>query len=86
MQVYVYRSARREGAYLYLAERDRFDCLPETLAQSLAPFEFALELALTPERKLAREDSRQVLANLGSQGFHLQLPPPQVFEGFDGQD
>jgi uncharacterized protein YcgL (UPF0745 family) len=37
--------------------------------------EFALEFELTPERRLAREDPRQVLANLHERGFHLQMPP-----------
>jgi uncharacterized protein YcgL (UPF0745 family) len=35
-----------------------------------------MELELTPERKLAREDARQVVANLEAHGYHLQSPPP----------
>ena len=34
-----------------------------------------LEVALTPERKLAREDAAVVRENLVLRGFHLQFPP-----------
>ena len=34
-----------------------------------------LEVALTPERKLAREDAAVVRENLALRGFHLQFPP-----------
>ena len=85
MQVYVYRSRRKADTYVYLRERDGFSCLPEPLHQSLAPFDFALEFQLTPERKLAREDPQAVRRNLMSRGFHLQLPPGETERsGHDG--
>ena len=34
-----------------------------------------LEVELTPERRLARENPEVVRANLASRGFHLQFPP-----------
>ena len=37
--------------------------------------EFVLEVALTPERRLAREDAAVVRENLVTRGFHLQFPP-----------
>jgi uncharacterized protein len=76
MQAFVYRSARRAGTYVYLAERDGFARLPGALAESLGALEFVLELELAPERRLAREDPEQVRRNLAAQGWHLQLPPP----------
>lgn len=74
MRCYVYRSPRKLGAYVYLARKDDFSPLPEPLRAAFGPPQFALEFDLTPERKLAREDPRQVLANLREQGFHLQMP------------
>ncbi len=76
MQCFVYRSQRKADTYVYLRERDAFGLLPPPIAQSLGPFHFVIELALSPERKLAREDVNTVLANLAGPGFHLQLPPP----------
>ncbi|MCW4455928.1 YcgL domain-containing protein [Flavobacterium sp. MXW15] len=78
MQAYVYKSQRKQDTYVYLAKRDDFSRLPPTLNASLAPFAFVLEVALTPERRLARADAAQVRVDLVERGFHLQLPPPPV--------
>jgi len=34
-----------------------------------------MELEITSERKLAREDSAKVLASLQEKGFFVQMPP-----------
>ncbi len=75
MQVFVYRSVRKQGAYLYVPRRDAFDAVPPPILQSLGRLDFALEFELTPDRKLAREDAATVLQHLKERGFHLQLPP-----------
>ena len=74
MQSYIYRSAKKEGLYIYLAEQDDFDCLPESLMKQASPLELAMELFLTAEKKLRKEDVRTVVMNLKSQGYHVQLP------------
>ena len=66
MQAYVYKSQRKQDTYVYLAKRDDFDAIPATLGATLAPFAFVLEVALTPERRLAQADAAQVRANLAA--------------------
>jgi uncharacterized protein YcgL (UPF0745 family) len=44
------------------------------------PLHHVLELELGPGRRLAREDSAVVRANLLQCGFHLQAPPPRFAE------
>jgi uncharacterized protein YcgL (UPF0745 family) len=46
----------------------------------LGALEFVLDVALTPERKLAREDVAVVRDNLMSRGFHLQFPPASTLD------
>ncbi len=75
MQAFVYKSLSKADTYLYLAARDDFARLPDPLRAQLGALQFVLEVALTPERQLAREDVAVVRANLGARGFHLQLPP-----------
>ena len=75
MQAYVYKSQRKDHTFGYLAERDAFTQLPEPLRTQLGPLRFVLEVALTPERKLAREDAAVVRENLAVRGFHIQFPP-----------
>ncbi|RYZ73910.1 MAG: YcgL domain-containing protein [Lysobacteraceae bacterium] len=88
MQAYVYKSTRKADTFVYLAERDDFQRLPQTLREPLGELVFVLEVALTPERKLARENAESVRHNLASQGFHIQFPP-QIFDlqaGAGGRD
>ena len=75
MHAYVYKSLKKADTYLYLAKRDDFAGLPEPLRTQLGSLQFVLEVELTPERRLARENPEVVRANLASRGFHLQFPP-----------
>lgn len=75
MHAYVYKSQRQADTYVYLSERDAFDRLPEPLRTRLGPLRFVLDVALTPERRLARENPEDVRHNLVARGFHLQFPP-----------
>lgn len=75
MQAYVYKSQRKEDTFVYLAVRDDFERIPEALRTPLGELAFVLEVALTPERKLARENAETVRQNLALQGFHIQFPP-----------
>ena len=75
MHAYVYKSLRKADTYVYLAARDDFERLPGELRAQLGALEFVLDVALTPVRKLAREDAAAVRENLAVRGFHLQLPP-----------
>lgn len=75
MLAHVYKSSKRADTYVYLAARDNFDRLPESLRSQLGALHFVLQVELTPERKLARENPRQVMESLTQRGFHLQFPP-----------
>ena len=80
MQAYVYKSLEKADTYVYLAARDDFMRLPEPLRSRRGKLEFVLDVALTPERKLAREDVIVVRENLALRGFHLQFPPATTID------
>lgn len=71
----IYRSKRKQGMYLYLPRKKDLAELPEALMQLFGTPELTMDLVLTEQRTLAREDIHVVLANLESQGYHLQMPP-----------
>jgi uncharacterized protein YcgL (UPF0745 family) len=77
MHCYIYASLRKADSYLWLAERDAFARLPRELTELLGTLRFAMELELDEQRKLPHEDATQVLDNLRSRGWHLQLPPAE---------
>ena len=80
MQCFIYRCSNRPDLYIYLAEEDVFDNVPKELFNTLGIIEFSMELELTPETKLAREDTKKVIDNLNEHGFHIQLPANESLE------
>lgn len=76
---YVYKSLSKADTYVYLSRRDGFDVLPTEVAAALGSLSFVLEVELTPERKLAREQAAVVMEHLRGRGFHLQFPPADPF-------
>ena len=76
MKVFVYRSLKKNGYYLYVAEENNFEKVPENLMQALGELETALTFVLTKNRKLATENPETVLKNLQQAGYHLQITDP----------
>ena len=74
MHCSIYRSRRKADTYLYCAAKDDFSAVPKALLEQLGALDHALDLELSPERKLAREDVHAVLAALAGRGWYLQMP------------
>ena len=51
---------------------------PSRSSSCWAKLRFVLEVELTPQRRLPHDDSERVLANLASQGWHMQTPPNET--------
>ena len=77
-QCRIYKTSKREGAYLYLNSSVSMEQLLESLQQLFVDRVEVLELALTPTTRLATQDPQEVLDNLHRHGFHLQLKPVQT--------
>jgi uncharacterized protein YcgL (UPF0745 family) len=81
----IYRCSHRDEMYLYIHEDKTADDMPEDLIKLVKQLTFIMELELTPERKLARENVLKVMENLEEKGYHLQMPPdplkPNLYNG-----
>jgi len=75
--VRVYRSTRKQEMYLYVDARADLGPVPDELIARFGKPVEALSLMLTANRTLARADAVRVLESIESDGFYLQLPPPQ---------
>ena len=84
LHCWVYRSPRKQEMYLYLAGEDAFHRVPDELLERFGEPVLVIELELSHERQLAREDVNMVMANLDDQGFHLQMPPQLSAEMYHG--
>lgn len=72
----IYRSTKKNGAYLYIPNKDDFSDVPEALMKSFGKPEFAMMVNLAKREKLAVVDIERVKQSLSEEGFFLQLPPP----------
>ena len=81
MKCSVVRSSLKDFTYIYLLAGHDFDDLPVALKRVFGEPEFVMGLELTPDRKLAYEDIKQVMQNLTEQGYHLQMPPQEDATG-----
>lgn len=81
----IYRCSSRDEMYLYIHEDITKEELPDELIKLAKELTFVMDLELSPERKLAREDVTQVMENLKEKGYHLQMPPdplkPNLYNG-----
>ncbi len=80
MQCHIYRSNRKLDTYLYLLDKDDFSMIPAELLRVFGEPEFSFSFDLTEERELAKEDAAEVIENLESQGYHLQLRDDELIE------
>jgi len=75
--VSVFRSSKKPDTYLYVRRGHLWGDLPEALRTLFGKPVHAMDLIMTPERKLARTSAEQVLAGIADKGFFLQMPEEQ---------
>ena len=71
----IYRSPNEEGMYLYVDKKKGLEPVPSELLRRFGKPVLAMTLLLTPEKKLARVETKRVLEMIEEQGFYLQMPP-----------
>ena len=84
----VFKSSRQQEMYLYVEKSRGMEDVPEDLLVRFGELAPVMVLLLSPERKLARADVKEVLANIEKQGFYLQMPPtvPELLGRERGRD
>lgn len=70
----IYRSTKKEGAYLYINKKDDFSQIPDALMTMFGKPILVMTMSLDG-KTLARVDIDKVKDSLNNQGFFLQLPP-----------
>ncbi len=75
--VRVYKSLRKQDMYLFVDFREALARVPASLLTQFGEPSEVMTLKLTPERKLARARATDVLEQIDTAGFYLQMPPPE---------
>lgn len=60
--------------YLFVPLNTELENLPSALLETLGKLEHVMDLTLSEEKKLARNNSRKVIQSLKTEGYYLQLP------------
>ena len=68
--------------YLYVQKQERLQKVPTPLLEVFGKEQHVMDLLLTPERQLARVEADQVINDIETRGFFLQMPPSDL----DSQD
>lgn len=71
----IYKSPRQEDMYLYVPTEDDLARVPDSLLDHFGPPLFVMTLLLSPDRRLARAETGEVMSQLHERGYYLQLPP-----------
>ena len=75
MKCEVYRSNRKAGTYLFVANTEDLGNLPDGLTARLEPLEWVMAIDLAERETLAAARPATVVDSIESRGFFLQLPP-----------
>ena len=75
MKCEVYRSNRKAGTYLFVADAEDLGNLPGDLKARLEPLEWVMAIDLAERDTLAATRPATVIDSIESRGFFLQLPP-----------
>lgn len=77
MQCFVYKGDNKDDFYLYLAEElsEQVSArLPDALLTLLGELRPVIDFKLSAEKQLVQADAQQVMSDIKTQGFYLQMP------------
>lgn len=78
IQVSAYRSPKKNELYVFVPQADGLEKLPKELLTMFGEPTHVIDFELTPERKMAREDAKEVYDAIQNKGFFMQMPPKEV--------
>ncbi len=78
IQVSAFRSPKKEELYLFVPTDDGLEKLPKELLTMFGEPTHVFDFELTPDRKMAREDAKDVYDAIQAKGFYMQMPPTEV--------
>lgn len=71
----IYKSSRKEELYLYVDKRQGLSDVPEALLEHFGTPLPVTTMLLTADKRLARAEASDVMAQIAEKGFYLQMPP-----------
>ena len=87
MKCVIFRCSKKDEMYLYVPfkekEEELLQGLPDGLEKLTGRLGKVMDLELSPDRKLARAKTKDVIASLEEKGFYIQMPPNEIIRKDD---
>lgn len=71
----IYKGTKKAEMYLYVSSEQGLKEVPDVLLESFGDLSLVMKILLSPEKKLARVDTKTVIEDIQKKGFYLQVPP-----------
>ena len=84
--VFVYKSRKKQGRYLYLKEKDVFAHIPSGLLDAFGAPEFVMMFALSKHRELPKVKVEDLEEALDTKGYFLRIDIDDVEENLINQE
>ncbi|BBP44908.1 YcgL domain-containing protein [Thiosulfatimonas sediminis] len=78
IEVSAFRSPKKNELYLFVPKEHGLEKLPKELITMFGEPKHIFDFELTPDRKMAREDGKQVYEAIQTKGYFMQMPPAEV--------
>lgn len=78
INISAYRSPKKSELYLFVPQENGLEELPDELIVMFGEPEHVIDFELSPEKKLAREDTATVLEAIKTKGYFMQMPPNEI--------
>ena len=82
----VYKSDRRELMYLYVLEGEGLERVPAALMKTFGNPTFVMNVELTPDKALAKEDSKVVSSTLKRRAIICKCHPSRRYDVLEDED
>ena len=82
----VYKSDRRELMYLYVLEGEGLERVPAALMKTFGSPTFVLNVELTPDKALAKEDPRWLSSTLKRRAIIYKCHPSRRYDVLEDKD
>ena len=73
----IYRSKKKDEMYLYVDKTKALSLVPEELLSMFGKPEHRMDMLLSEDKKLAKAQASDILADIKDKGYYLQMPPPR---------
>lgn len=84
--VFVYKSAKKQGRYLYLKEKDVFSHIPAGLLDAFGAPEFVMMFALSKHKTLPKVNAEDLDRALEEKGYYLRIDLENLEENLVNQE